>query len=1004
MVTFHALTMLKIPRLYIWRPDTPRVNASSSHRLLPIGCDGNGLFIFPAELDHQIHEYVFFKLFMEDAWEKDAHNRRMPRLAEYRFPRDVWFVEGANRVLVKDPFSAQQERVRIHLVTARKYRGGKLYLWLPGGQARQADALGEDEHGPYFELSLVGPEKHLFAFKFIDRNGTYEPDHANRLYSAHDGPEIWVHSQAAHVSSTKPDRKTLTVHFVSVREVAQVPRLHVWQSDSDFDVDVPGLDTSSGERHYSVSLYTGRPYGFLFSYPDGSEGRTAATLWEHEEARREIVLQDDRDVWTLEGDHELFLAPPVPDREIVLEIVGGSPSSPLPGPPTLDVWANRARFLLGESLQSRPDGTWSFRTYPEIVTSFRFHSSSATEAIERHTIKVAEDEPGPLRLFIVLGKSDPLRERPVPDLFRDPPFQIRRPGVWEEDGHVRFALHAPEQTFVQVMGEWTDWRRNRIPMMSTRDESYWWAEVSIDEICAALGRSGGDYHGVLYKYVLNGVFERQDPAADWVESSDPEKASRLVKHSSYRWGSDNWQTPGKEYLIIYQIHPSRLSRRFAGTDGGLSPFRQVAREISDNAGYLRLIGVTAVQLMPVNEFAGDCSWGYGPSFYYAIESAYGGPDDLKYLVDTCHKNGLAVLLDVVFNHAGTSDNILWSVARNSFFDGDTKWGAMINFDHPQAIHFFEQNLVYLRKQYHVDGFRFDHTWTILNSAWHNYWVLLPGSGGGWEFLMKLRAALHSIDDRCILIAEQLPNDWNLSRSGGPMDTQWCDGFHDSLLGACKGGALSSLADSLKITHVACDRWHESVNYPESHDEVGNVNDRIATAGGYGQGLRRNKIAAAATLLSRGIPMWFMGAESGETAQFLFYGNDPLDLDRYIIDENCCRTRAWWNVLCVLRRGNNMIQGPSPIAVHFAQEDVIVFSRGEMHEYIAVLNFGSLAKNKLLWELNLPEGTYRELWNSTWPAFAVEWEDEHANGGRDARLGRGDRLNIPDYGCVILERA
>ena len=105
-------------------------------------------------------------------------------------------------------------------------------------------------------------------------------------------------------------------------------------------------------------------------------------------------------------------------------------------------------------------------------------------------------------------------------------------------------------------------------------------------------------------------------------------------------------------------------------------------------------------------------------------------------------HGLAVLVDVVFNHAGTADNILWSIARESFFDGDTQWGAMVNFDHPQCRHFFAQNLVYLAQEYHLDGFRLDHTATIVHSAawdaWSGY-VRVRGSGGGWEFLQRAAA-------------------------------------------------------------------------------------------------------------------------------------------------------------------------------------------------------------------------------------------------------------------------
>ena len=190
---------------------------------------------------------------------------------------------------------------------------------------------------------------------------------------------------------------------------------------------------------------------------------------------------------------------------------------------------------------------------------------------------------------------------------------------------------------------------------------------------------------------------------------------------------------------------------------------------------------------------------------------------------------------------------------------------------------------------------------------------------------------------------------------------------------------------------------------ESHDEVGNVNDRLANVGGYGQGLRRNKVAAAATLLSRGIPLWFMGAESGESAQFTSSGSTALDLNGYLTDDFRIRVRAWWNVLCDLRRGNSKIQGPAPLSVHFAEGEMLTFSRGGEQDFFVVLNFGPWSGWRPLAELNLPKGQYKELWNSTWPAFAVEWEDEHTNGGRNARLHQGSWFQIPDYGVVILER-
>jgi 1,4-alpha-glucan branching enzyme len=481
-----------------------------------------------------------------------------------------------------------------------------------------------------------------------------------------------------------------------------------------------------------------------------------------------------------------------------------------------------------------------------------------------------------------------------------------------------------------------------------------------------------------------------------------------VRSDRFAWRDHDWRRPGWEYLTVYQLHPSRFTNRFPDDP----PLRRIAREIEEEGGYLRDLGVTAIQLMPVNEVATENSWGYDPAFFYAVENDYcggEGPDALKALVDVCHRNGLAVLLDVVFNHAGTMDNILWEVARESFFDGDTRWGAMINFDHPQARHFFAQNLAYLAREYHVDGFRLDHTATIVHSAawdgWSGY-VLRLGSGGGWDFLHALRSATRAeAGDRCILTAEHLPNEWGMTNYGGPMDSQWCDDFHDRMVDACRRQfGMSRLADAFKLSHTACDDWYKVINYPESHDEVGNVPDRVTAVAGPGQGLRMSKVAAAGTLLSRGIPMFFMGAESAEHRQFAFGGTDTLDLDGYLADGDRGRVRAWWRELCRLRRSPS-VQGPSPLGVAFADGQVLAFTRGGRGEFFVLLNFGGWSGWHNLGYLNLPGGAYRELWNSTWPAFAVacEGEGEHTNGGRDARLNRSDWLQVPDYGAVILER-
>jgi 1,4-alpha-glucan branching enzyme len=269
----------------------------------------------------------------------------------------------------------------------------------------------------------------------------------------------------------------------------------------------------------------------------------------------------------------------------------------------------------------------------------------------------------------------------------------------------------------------------------------------------------------------------------------------------------------------------------------------------------------------------------------------------------------------------------------------------------------------------------------------------------------MRHAVKTVSPGCLLMAEQLPNDWALTNLGGPMDSQWSDDFHDRTVDVCQGdaGQMGRFADALQISQVSCQQWYNVTNYSESHDEVGNVNDRIAQIGGFGRGLRLNKVAAAATLMSCGIPLLFMGEEAGETRQFRFDADDTLDLDVYESDEAATRVRRWWQELFALRRNNPKIQGPAPLQVHWVEGSLVAFSRGGNHEFFVILNCSPDAVTRSLGHMNLPGASYKELWNSSWPAFQVEWEDEHANGGRDALLYRDLNLNIPDYGVVILER-
>ena len=991
MTRFVAFTTFSRPGLHVWREGT-----QTKLFLEPLQDTGlpRGFFAFECELGIDPQETVRCLLFEwnedrtdQTGWEQAAHIHEVPRIDGGRLPPVVWLFHGSARALIEDPLVGERDQVRIHLVTASKYMGAQLYLWnTPGMSARELPLTGHDESGPFWDVELRDRSRSCFQFKFrrpAEGGWIDEPDYANRVWVAQDGNQIWTHSESRDVLPTRPVRRQLMVHFRQEIDAAYPPRMHIWQEGSAYMDDLSGEAEDAGWHTFRTLLYSGLPYRFKFFNPS-----FPGQQWEDSEADRDVTITHDTECWTLEGDRHLFATQLQRNCRVRLHVAAQPSGFALTEPLRVEAWVNRARATLPQAAEL------GFATYPDVVTSFRLRGGNGTERIDRHYLTALAGTE--IDRWIVLGRPPALAAPPAGLAFEDPPFLIRRPGAYEEDGFVRFVLHAPFAAEVDLRGGWMD-AGTRHPMRSTRDGTYWWTQVPLAEI------NGGDYHGARYHYLLNGDPQQrvQDPAAGWVDGSGPSGDSRLVRRDAFQWDDQGWRTPSWDSLRLYQLHPARFSRRPANA----TPLDRVAWEIGNPTGYLRQLRVNALQLMPINEVGTSNSWGYDPAFFYAVEASYGGPDALKRLVNTCHRNGVAVLLDVVFNHAGTSDNSLWPIAQGTFFDGDTAWGAMINFDDPHVVHFFEQNLVYLLEEYHVDGFRFDFTRVIVHGHKQGEaHVRKPGSGGGWEFLHRLRAAAKRVNPSCILLAEHLPNEWGITAFGGPMDSQWCDDFHDRLKDACAGNpwVMSSLADAARITHTAAGDWYRATLYAESHDEVGNENGRIANVAGFGRGWRMAKVAAAVTLLGRGIPMFFMGGESGEHRQFFNGSDEALDLAAYLAEPGRDRIRAWFNALLDLR-GSDNIKGPAPLEVAYAQDQQLAFSRGQRGEYYTLANFGGWAGRKSLAELNLPDGLYRELWNSTWPAFAVEGEGEHTNGGREARLGRGSQLHIPDFGAVVLER-
>jgi hypothetical protein len=263
MTTVHVLTGLEQAGLHIWRDRTAQSASQLAYDAEPRGLDAAGLVSFRALLDSQLHGDAHALLHAGDEWEKGEHRKTFPRTAQYRFPDDVWCAHGAARMLAMNPFTASHDRVRIHLITAARYRDGQLFVWSPRRPDRRVGAAGVDAHGPYFDLELEGRDRHVFLFKFTKASSELEPDYANRLWSAHDGPEIWVHSDSSPISSGPPVMETLRVHYLSPTASSDA-ELHLWQENSDFAKTFPGTPTDGGWVRFEAPIYTELPYRFKF--------------------------------------------------------------------------------------------------------------------------------------------------------------------------------------------------------------------------------------------------------------------------------------------------------------------------------------------------------------------------------------------------------------------------------------------------------------------------------------------------------------------------------------------------------------------------------------------------------------------------------------------------------------------------------------------------------------------------------------------------------------------
>ena len=382
-----------------------------------------------------------------------------------------------------------------------------------------------------------------------------------------------------------------------------------------------------------------------------------------------------------------------------------------------------------------------------------------------------------------------------------------------------------------------------------------------------------------YAFSLDGGPPRPDPRSPW-QPSGVHGPSRLVDHGAFAWTDQGWVPPPLRESVVYELH--------LGTFSPEGTFDGAAARLDHLVG----LGVGAVEVMPVAEFPGTRGWGYDGVDLWAPHSAYGGPDGFKRLVDACHGRGLAVVLDVVYNHLGPDGNYLREFAPYFTDRYSTPWGEAVNFDGPDSDPvraFVVDNACMWVRDYHVDGLRLDAVHAIVDTS-------------ATTIVEEIAAAVHGLAESlgrpAWVVAESDLNDPRVVRppelGGYGCDAQWSDDFHHALHAVLTGerdgyyadfGSLAQLAKALRQAWVydGCYSPHRRrrhgrpptglpgaafLGYLQNHDQVGNraAGERSSALMGTG----RLKIAAALVLCSPFVPMLFQGEEWGASSPFQYF--------------------------------------------------------------------------------------------------------------------------------------
>jgi 1,4-alpha-glucan branching enzyme len=560
---------------------------------------------------------------------------------------------------------------------------------------------------------------------------------------------------------------------------------------------------------------------------------------------------------------------------------------------------------------------------------------------------------------------------------------------------VAFRVWAPNAQQVSVIGSFNDWDGAKHPMQG-EENGCWYANVTEAHV------------GDEYRYLLstpNGEFNRIDPYAREVTSS---VGNAIVYDPHFDWQGDAFKLAPWNELVIYELHVGTFNDQEDVNHPG--KFSSVTAKL----GHLKRLGINTIQIMPVGEFAGERSWGYNPAQIFSVELAYGGPIAFKQFVKRAHQEGIAVILDVVYNHLGPGDLDLWQFdgwSENNrggiyFYNderGKTPWGeTRPDYGRDQVRQYLLDNVLMWLEDYHIDGIRFDCTQfirTVDGADDHD----LPD---GWSLLQWINDQVAQKYPGRITIAEDLQNNkWltkDVGAGGAGFGSQWDAKFVHPIRQAVitpddQQRSLVAIRDAIcyRYNNDAFDR----VIYSESHDEVANGKARVPEEinpddpkGWYAQ--KRSTLAVSMVFTAPGIPMLFQGQEFLEGGWFR--DTVPVDWDQNNEFHGIVRLYRDLIMLRLNRQGfTRGLCGQSTQVFHLNDDrKVLAFHRwdqgGPSDDVVVVANF--LHEKHEGYRIGFPApGTWRLRFNSDWQGYNDDFNNHPSN---DVLAEAGDCDGLP----------